>query len=71
MHLPITILAITPTTEKPIYYALDLFTACVEAMKKNMPSMSQVVTYVIVRPNGKRMTINEQRKYLSFVQENR
>ena len=66
MYLPFKVLAITNKSEREMFAAVDRFTACCFSMSRNIGTCSPC--YIVEDLNGKRMTINQQRKYLSFSQ---
>ena len=66
MQLPFKVLAITQKSEKEMFKVSDRFTACCLSMSKNIGVRSSC--YIVEAPSGKRMTIKQQREYLSFSQ---
>lgn len=69
MPLPFKVNRVTPSEEETIFHAKDRFSACVFSMSKNSLNFVNSMSYIVVPPRGKRMSIAQQRRYLSFSQE--
>ena len=62
MELEYTVFVVGKKTELPTYLAEDLAEACQFAMTNNKPPYN--VLYIVEKPDGSRLSINDQRKYL-------
>ena len=56
------VLAIISSSEKLIFCAINKEAACEISNDKNKSTYT--IIYIVVEPNGTRLTINEQRSYL-------
>jgi len=59
------VLAITGKSERLTYCAINKKAACEMAMSRNRSPYA--ILYIVVEPNGNRITISNQRKYLNLL----
>lgn len=60
-----SVLAVCADNEKQVYTAGSLKAACEMAMSRNNSPYS--ILYIVVKPDGSRLTVNEQNKYLASI----